>query len=62
MEGIGTADALLSQVYPRAAFEKKDREREERARIDIRRLKMDRLEKLMLPATPVSLMLNHAKK
>jgi hypothetical protein len=62
MEGIGTADALLSQVYPKAAFEEKDKEREEFVGTDIQKFKMDRLEKLLVPPAPISLMLNHAKK
>ncbi|MNU93367.1 hypothetical protein D3C71_833090 [compost metagenome] len=62
MEGIETADAILSQIYPKVDFEKKDREKEERARIDIKKLKMDRLEKVFVPVSPISLMINHTEK
>lgn len=62
MEGIETADAILSQVYPKAHFEKKDQVKEESARIDIRKLKMDRLEQVFVPVSPISLIVNHAEK
>lgn len=59
MEGIETADAILAQVYPKTDFETKDRLRMDRASIDIHRLKLDRLEKLLVPALPVSLIMRH---
>ncbi|MNJ83698.1 hypothetical protein D3C87_11200 [compost metagenome] len=62
MEGIETADAILSQVYPKAHFEIKDQAKEARARIDIKKLKMDRLEQVFVPASPISLMINHTEK
>lgn len=61
MEGIGTADAILSQVYPQSDFAEKDRLKQERVYIAIRQFKMDRLEKLHLPLSPVSLMIDHTK-
>ncbi|WP_341899736.1 hypothetical protein [Fluviicola taffensis] len=62
MEGIETVDAILSKVYPKADFEKKDKEREERAKIDIKKLKMDRLEKLLVASAPISLIIDSKKK
>nr|WP_294861142.1 hypothetical protein [uncultured Fluviicola sp.] len=62
MEGIETIDAVLSKVYPKKDFEKKDKEKEERTKIDIKKMKMDRLEKLLVPTSPISLMINHSKK
>lgn len=62
MEGIETADALLAQVYPKTDFETKDQMREKRANITIKRFRMDRLEKLLVPALPVSLMIDSTKK
>lgn len=62
MEGIETADALLSQVYPKADFTAKDRAKKDRANIAIERLKMDRLENLLVPTQPVSLLVNPTKK
>jgi hypothetical protein len=62
MEGIETADAILSKVFPKSDFEKKDREREERVKIDIKKLKMDHLEKLLVPVSPVSLMIDDTRK
>lgn len=62
MEGIETVDAILSKFYPKADFEKKDNKREERAKIDIKRLKMDRLEKLSVSSAPISLMIDSKKK
>lgn len=62
MEGIETADAILSQIYPKVHFEKKDRVKEERVCIDIRKLKMDRLEQVFVPVSPISLIINHMEK
>lgn len=62
MEGIETADAILSQIYPKTDFEMKDKAKEECVRIEIRKLKMDRLEQVFVPVSPVSLMINHAEK
>lgn len=62
MEGIETVDAILAQVYPKVDFESKDKVREESVRIDIRKLKMDRLEQVFVPVSPISLIINHAEK
>ena len=62
MEGIETADAILSKVYPKSDFEKKDQVKEGQRKLEIRRLRMDRLEELLVPVHPISLMINHAKK
>ncbi len=62
MEGIGTADAILSQVYPKSNFEEKDRAKEKQVIIAITQFKMDRLEKLHLPLSPISLIIDATKK
>ena len=62
MEGIETADAILSQVYPKSDFEEKDRTKEKQVKIAINQFKMDRLEKLHLPLSPISLMIDAAKR
>lgn len=62
MEGIETADAILSRVYLKVHFEEKDQAKEKKVCIDIRKLKMDRLEQVFLPVSPVSLIINHEKK
>jgi hypothetical protein len=62
MEGIETADAILSNVYPKSDFEKKDKIKKGQVKIDIRRLRMDKVEELLIPAHPISLMINYSKK
>lgn len=62
MEGIETVDAILSKFYPKADFEKKDNKIEESVKIDIKRLKMDRLEKLLVFSAPISLIIDSKKK
>lgn len=62
MEGIETVDAILSRIYPRIDFEQKDKRKESNAKIDIKKLKMDHLEKLLVPTLPISLMIDHKKK
>lgn len=61
-EGIETADAILSQVFPKADFEKKDKAKQDRANVEISRLKMDKMEELFVPCQPISLMIHYAKK
>lgn len=62
MEGIETADAILSQVYPKTNFEQKDKALEARANVEIARLKMDQVKELFIPMHPISLMINHVRK
>lgn len=62
MEGIETVDAILSTVYPGSDFDRKMKQREERAKIDIKQIKMDRLESVFEPLSPVSLMIDFTKK
>ncbi len=62
MEGIETVDAILSTLYPGADFEQKMKLREERAKIDIKQLKMDRLESVCEPLTPISLIMDYTQK
>lgn len=62
MEGIETVDAILSRNFPRIDFERKDKEKESRAKIDIKKLKIVHLEKLLVPTLPISLMIDHKKK
>ncbi|MGV3612690.1 MAG: hypothetical protein ACO1N0_17150 [Fluviicola sp.] len=62
MEGIETVDAILSMVYPGSDFDRKMKQREERAKIDIKQIKMDRLESVFVPLFPVSLMIDHSQK
>lgn len=62
MEGIETVDAILATVYPGSDFDRKMKQREERTKIDIKKLKMDRLESVFEPLSPVSLIIDHAKK
>lgn len=62
MEGIETADAILSKVFPGADLGQKMKRREKQARITIQRLKMDRLECLYEPLSPISLMIDYSQK
>ncbi|TSJ46719.1 hypothetical protein [Fluviicola chungangensis] len=62
MEGINTADALLSKNFPVADLDQKMKKKEERARIAIQKLKMDRLECLNEPLSPISLIIDYSKK
>lgn len=62
MEGIETADAILSKIFPGADLEQKMNKTEEPARITIQKLKMDRLECLYEPMSPISLMIDYSKK
>jgi hypothetical protein len=62
MEGIGTADALLAQISPKGDFEKKDSAKEARVKVEIARLKIDRIEELFVPIQPVSLIVNYSEK
>lgn len=62
MEGIETVDAILSQIYPKAHFEAKDQAKAGSARMEIQKLKMDRLEQVFVPVSPISLIINHIEK
>lgn len=62
MEGIETADAILSKNFPGVDLDQKRKQREERARITIQKLKMDRLECLYEPTSPISLMIDYSQK
>lgn len=62
MEGIETADAILSKSFPGADLDQKIRKKENQAMITIQRLKMDRLECLHEPLAPVSLMIDYSQK
>lgn len=62
MEGIETADAILSKKFPGVDLDQKIKQRKERARITIQKLKMDRLESLYEPVSPISLMIDYSKK
>nr|WP_294860146.1 hypothetical protein [uncultured Fluviicola sp.] len=62
MEGIKTADAILSKNFPGVDLDKKRKQREERTSITIQKLKMDRLECLYEPMSPISLMIDYSQK
>lgn len=62
MEGIETADAILAKKFPGSDLDKKRMQREERARISVQKLKMDRLECLHEPLLPISLMIDYSQK
>ncbi len=62
MEGIETVDAILSQVFPKSDFEKKDKAKEQRAKVEIRQLRLDKVEELLVPVQPISLMINYSQK
>lgn len=62
MEGIETADAILSKHFPAADLDQKLKQRKERTRITIQKLKMDRLECLHEPMSPISLMIDYSQK
>lgn len=62
MEGIETADAILAKKFPGADLDQKRKQREGRARITIQKLKMDRLECLHEPLSPISLMIDYSQK
>lgn len=62
MEGIETADAILSQVFPGADLDQKMKRREKQARITIQKLKMNRLECVHEPLSPLSLIIDYSQK
>lgn len=62
MEGIKTADAILSHVYPKSDFEAKDKAKEKQVDIEITRLKLDGVKELFIPLHPISLMINPVNK
>ena len=62
MEGIETADAILAKKFPGSDLDQKRKQREERVRIAIQKLNMDRLDFLYEPMQPVSLMIDYSQK
>ncbi|MNK00442.1 hypothetical protein D3C87_182270 [compost metagenome] len=62
MEGIETVDAILSQEYPKTTFEAKDKVKAERTYIAIRKFKINRLEQVLVPVSPVSLIICPTEK
>lgn len=62
MEGIETADAILAKIFPGEDLEQTMKRRKEQARITIQKLKMDRLECLHEPLSPISLMIDYSQK
>ena len=62
MEGIETVDAILSKVFPGEELEQKFKKMDNQAKINIKRLKMDRLECLHEPLSPISLIIDYSKK
>ena len=62
MEGIETADAILSKIFPGGDLDQKMKKREERTRITIQRFKLDCLECLYEPVSPISLIIDYSQK
>lgn len=62
MEGIRTADAILSRNYPKTDFEQKDKVKAAQATVEIAQLKMGRVKELVVPFQDISLIINHRAK